>query len=426
MQTHRLNPIARLALTLALLALPRAAAANLAAPQSSPSATSPPGALRVTPLEIQGESLTIDCDEVDGEPRCTFEARYTVHNPTSLPEQMDAAFYGVRADQVAIQVDGRSVTRELTEAEALAFDAWLPQPQESLEDRPPTAPVELHWNEHVYQEIGRTGARFALEAGATTTLTATGEMRPGRNFKPSYAIPAVEARHLLLNTFRPDTSYNLDYLLGPIKTWAAVGDVAIRVTWPERWSFSGEFYALTRTNGPGRLIGALDEAPRAWNQAEEPGDRRSASIVIPGDQLSDVLTMRFGVPGTTLSLGGPLVGIGGTTGDQGGFRMRFGYEVAAPEWLLYSVSADTDFGDLLKAAPTIEVASSQVLILPSFGIGVGAPVLILPEVQVGARVQGTMQFGPVGFVTSLDAFPGLSGDREVGRWQLTLLGQIAL
>ena len=106
--------------------------------------------------------------------------------------------------------------------------------------------------------------------------------------------------------------------------------------------------------------------------------------------------------------------------------MRFGYEVAAPEWLLYSVSADTDFGDLLKVAPTIEVASSQVLILPSFGIGVGAPVLILPEVQVGARVQGTMQFGPVGFVTSLDAFPGLSGDREVDRWQLTLLGQIAL
>ncbi|MEO1272989.1 MAG: hypothetical protein AAFX99_33285, partial [Myxococcota bacterium] len=68
--------------------LPKAHA-NLAAATHHPAATSPPSALSPTPLTVGREQLTIDCREVNHTPRCTFEARYTIHNPTDTSQTVD-------------------------------------------------------------------------------------------------------------------------------------------------------------------------------------------------------------------------------------------------------------------------------------------------------------------------------------------------
>jgi hypothetical protein len=48
-----------------------------------------------------------------------------------------------------------------------------------------------------------------------------------------------------------------------------------------------------------------------------------------------------------------------------------------------------------------------VFFIPSLGLGVGVPVRVLPEASTGIRLQLTVQWPLVGFVTSFDIYPGL-------------------
>lgn len=111
--------------------------------------------------------------------------------------------------------------------------------------------------------------------------------------------------------------------------------------------------------------------------------------------------------------------------DSGGFRMRLGYEVAYPSYVLYSLNVDTDFQDEVVVAPVVELASDSVMfIIPSVGLGLGVPVRVWPEVDVGLRGQLTLQWPLLGVVTSLDVYPGMDTEAP-GMFQATLLGQIA-
>jgi hypothetical protein len=103
--------------------------------------------------------------------------------------------------------------------------------------------------------------------------------------------------------------------------------------------------------------------------------------------------------------------------------MRFGYEVAAPEWLLYAVHLDTDFRQDLVVAPHLDAALPTLAFLPlSFAAGVGLPIRVTGAVEVGVRAQLTAQMLPLAFVVSFDVFPGRSADLL----ETTLFGQISL
>jgi hypothetical protein len=106
-----------------------------------------------------------------------------------------------------------------------------------------------------------------------------------------------------------------------------------------------------------------------------------------------------------LRFGGPLLAIGGTVQGNRGPRGRVGLELAGPGWVLYSLSADTDFKRRFIVTPLAEAASPAILFLPSCGIGVGAPVQVAPEPRPGVRIQGDMHFYPVGLVLSGDVYP---------------------
>ncbi len=427
MNTPHLAARSFLLLLAALAALLHAApaAANLAAVQRNPSSLSTPATLRPTPLEVTAEQLRITCDEVDRAPRCTFHARYTLRNPTDAPQEADAAFYGLRTEGVTLRLDGQPVQRDLSEEEQRALDRALPFWDPVLDALGRELGETRHGN-HNPSLLSRTGARFTLPPQAAATLDAEGVLLPGRLFRPSYAIPPVEARHLLLNTRLPDADFDLDYLLGPIKSWAAVGPVEIQITYPARWAFQGTLSNIRPTLRESAGLTTTEAPPPAWTTSPAADERATATATLDGAALADVLSLRFTVPGRPVSFGGALLGIGGDPGDRGGLRLRLGATFAGPDWLLYGLSLDTDLSDLTKLTPLVEVASPQVLILPSLSLGLGAPVILTPDLHVGARLQGTLHFALLGFALAVDAFPSLAGDPDLAPWQLTLMGQLSL
>jgi hypothetical protein len=108
--------------------------------------------------------------------------------------------------------------------------------------------------------------------------------------------------------------------------------------------------------------------------------------------------------------GGPIVGVGSAIGD--GFRTRLGYEMGflgrrdiVKRHLLTSVAVDTDFTRNVVAA----VTAKGVTTLGLFGLGIGLPVRLAPEVATGVRLEGDFFVGPLGFVLSGDVWLAAPG-----------------
>ncbi|SEU38857.1 hypothetical protein SAMN05443639_12914 [Stigmatella erecta] len=76
---------------------------------------------------------------------------------------------------------------------------------------------------------------------------------------------------------------------------------------------------------------------------------------------------------------GVQLGGGARLGEASRFMARLGYQLAAPESFLHSLSVETDFREQLVLTPLTQYATPQLFILPSLGFGVGVPVQVLPE-----------------------------------------------
>lgn len=132
-----------------------------------------------------------------------------------------------------------------------------------------------------------------------------------------------------------------------------------------------------------------------------------------------------------LRAGGPFVAMGGALmlgGAERGEpklasrpRLRLGYEMARPYWLIESLVAETDFRSLVLV-PTVEAAISgswsQVVAL-----GVGVPVRLIDHNTVGIRGQFAIQFPVLGVVQALDYYPALAGRERV---VMSIFGQLSL
>ncbi len=369
--------------------------ANIAAVRRVPAVLGSPRGFERTSLQVLDEALALRCaDQVasDG-PACAFTARYDVRNPAATAETVVAAFYGVDTAGVTIRVDDRPATRALSpdEREALDGAAFLPPGLRRPQTRSSLS--------------GRTLDRVAFELtaapGSTHTIVVTGRVRLGERVIPGgYSVAAVEARHLLLGGRPRRRGHDLDYLVAPIRSWAGQPTIRLRIEYPAGWRLGAS---------------AAGEQPRAE------GDRAIVELATHATELDPVLHLDFDEPAATFNNGGVLLGVGGALGDRGGLRARLGYEVAAPAWLFYALVLESDLSDGLLVAPTVRAASSQVLVVPSLAVGLGLPIALAPERHVGARVELDLHFLAVGFVTTIDWFPGKGGFTQVA-----LLGQLAL
>ncbi len=376
----------------------------MAAVQVHPGRLSGPMTTAPTVLEVDRERLDLRCSDGDA-PRCTFRAAYEVRNPTSASQTDVAAFYGLRSESIEVRVAGVSVGRALADAEQDALDAAI--------TRADAAP-RFAFEQDRAAQVTRVGFDLTVQAGARTEVVVTGVIRLEPRFVPSgYVWPAVQARHPWLHRARPRRVFDLDYLLGPIRTWARVGPIDVTVEHPDGWTMEGATLSAdgVRDGGPGRaaLPFAIDRS-----------DGRTRARARTSADAGALLTLKMSHEGGWVHHGGPSLAVGGAVGPGGGFRTRVGYEFAAPGPLIYSLNADTDWTSRVIVTPMVELASPFLFLIPSFAIGVGLPVQLAPETLVGARVEGSFNFGPLGFVTALDLFPSRLSTAAPGGSQVTL------
>lgn len=119
--------------------------------------------------------------------------------------------------------------------------------------------------------------------------------------------------------------------------------------------------------------------------------------------------------------GGPFVAVGGGWGTTRALRLRAGWEVAAPRWLVFSGAVESDTTDL-RFVPAVSVMGGHSwfpLFLPGAAIGVGMPVET--DRDVGFRAQAELFWYVVGIVGALDVYPEPGGARLVG----SLMGQVS-
>lgn len=364
-----------------------AARANMAAMQIYPARLAPPLSARPTGLEVESEALRVTCEEAaGGGPTCRFEAIYRVHNPGAQAETVVGAFYGARAREVSIVAGGRKADRTLTPEEGQALDEALDA----------TAGEQIRRRQNsltsTQEKVGRYGFEAAFGAGERGTVEARGVLEPGQRFEPTgYRHAAVESRHLLLGSEGRDRTWDLEYLVAPVWTWA--GDPTIEVE--------------VEVRGPYRVL--LGDG--GWSREERDGAAiaRGRWRAKDGPGALQILLTR---DAPVLTNGGVLVGVGGAVGDHGGFRARLGYEAAAIGWLLVSAAAETDFQRRFQLVPAVEAASPAFFVLPSVGIGLGLPVQIVPEPRLAGRLQVSAMFFPVGVFAALDYYPRAGSSQD--------------
>lgn len=362
----------------------------------NPAQWSGPHALGPANLTVEREQLQIVCAAAaSGQARCQFQARYLIFNAAAQSEHAVAAFCGTRTRNTQVRVNGKPVLRTLREDERAALEGRLDHVLEGpLRSDTRCSPL---------------GFELTLDPAERREVVAEGVFEPGLIGVGSYAITASDARHAFVRPRRDPRPQRFQYLLAPVRTWQSVGAIEIEVRLPASW------------HSDVHLVSALGaDAGAVAIEHRYEGDEHVMRMQLEATS-ADALDLDLSPSRPIIDIGGPTLGVGGAFGSHAGFRLRAGWELTGPDWLLYGVAADTNFGGLWVVAPTIEAASDFILILPSCGVGFGLPVRITPHTAIGLRGQLSMMFAPVGLSFGVDVFP-----RDTRPVQMTLLGQISL
>ncbi|MGZ3477804.1 MAG: hypothetical protein ACXWUG_31605, partial [Polyangiales bacterium] len=343
----------RVALCATMLLWASVASANSAAIRTPPPATATSPQLPTkTTLRVTHEELSFDCDREGLDVRCRFEARYRIENPTEKAESVVAAFYGIEASDVVVRIDGVAAKRALGKDE------------EALLDEGVRASIE---QQEIPRDTTRTGFALSLAPKAKTEVVVTGVMLEEEyehsRSNHGWMIDAVDVRHLALRTTREGLRWRFRYFLAPLRTWAGTPEIHVRVRGPR---------GLARVGGP-----SAEGDPRFQETVED--GREVVTGVFDQGTYPSTLEFGFDDPSPKIRNGGVVLGLGSVDKQ---FRLRLGYEIASPRWVLYSANVDFDFRGKVILAPAVTFATPGILILPSLGLGAGLPVQVAPSVHV--------------------------------------------
>ncbi|MDB4942152.1 MAG: hypothetical protein JWP97_1686 [Labilithrix sp.] len=216
-------------------------------------------------------------------------------------------------------------------------------------------------------------------------------------------VPPIETRHLLLGGGSEVDHVQIGVVLpaasivtGGASKVAATASVQI----PERWSGADR---SDHSAFPCVMRGHTESTYRCETEPPLLSAAPHGTVVASaGTTAKDVrlaVVVRSPLHRPVIIPGGPIVGFGAQLGD--GFRMRLGYEVAVvSRRAMVQATVDTDYDRHAVAALTASTAWALGLV----GVGVGVPVRVAPELATGARLQGDVFLGPVGFVASADVW----------------------
>jgi hypothetical protein len=371
---------------------------------------------RPSPLTVEREELAVDCalNEAVIHADCTFTATYFLHNPTASVEEVLGAFYTV---ELAHSARGRASESSLVPVEA------------SLDGRPASAeatPEQLERMDQIVlsdpeaaRAVGgeialvRVPFRVVVEPGAHVRLLFHGPLNPTKfeDDRPlhGYTIPAIIARHVLLAPKEDEswthTAEDYLYLISPLSTWAGDPEVVVSVRYHERNDFT-----------PSSPSGA-------WTTSTEGGITTSRTVVRASARKN--LRFRLAYKAFPIINGGPLVGIGPRIAREE-LRVRAGYEISGPEFLIYGIAAESNFDTYFTGVATIEAATPNLIfIFPSLALGLGVPVQVrhAEPTRVGGRLEFTASFPVLSFVFPVDFYPVANSSGS--HWEGAFLTQLS-
>ena len=230
---------------------------------------------------------------------------------------------------------------------------------------------------------------FVLAPGASKThvvkSTAVLRKQPLRPF----ALLPLAVRHPVLAEDTLADMPTLVYVMSAPKVWANVVTPDLTICAASNFQPVGDAWER------------LEEGCSRWRG--HASGATSVSIALRYDQI--------------LRWGGPFIAVGGTRDE--GITLRGGYEFGLGNFVLNSVSVESDFDERLTAGAVVEGALPTFMFVPSVGLGAGTVVDIRPRARVGTRLQvSTSLFAT--FVGLFDYFPS---DRD---WRISLMAQVGL
>jgi hypothetical protein len=169
--------------------------------------------------------------------------------------------------------------------------------------------------------------------------------------------------------------------------------------------------------GPARIRSTHADQSRKFATQRIDGGRLRSTATFADEEIAIFLERR-----NPIARGGPFAAIGGGWGTTRPLRLRAGYELGAPRWLVHSIAIETDTSDV-RVVPAIQALSGHAWfpLLPAAGIGLGVPIDIYPRPRVGMRAQIDLSWYVVTFVAAADYFPA----QGPGPWTGSLFAQFS-
>ncbi len=169
--------------------------------------------------------------------------------------------------------------------------------------------------------------------------------------------------------------------------------------------------------GPGRIRSPYVREWRVFRSRDIGNGRVRTTADFEDQEIAVSLSRR-----NKFARGGPFVAVGGGWGTQRPLRLRAGYELGAPRWLVHSIAVESDTSDA-RIVPAVEALTGHAWFpwLPAAGIGVGVPVDVYPRPRVGLRGQVALSWYVVTFLATADYFPA----QRNNAWAGSLFAQLS-
>lgn len=199
----------------------------------------------------------------------------------------------------------------------------------------------------------------------------------------------VQHRHPFVGSGRSAGTFGFRYVMATNREVEAQSKITVSVRHPRAWE--------------GDVFRGGDSLPPTTTRvdADDARDEVEGSF----DPDHQVVHVTMNVDRGAVFNGGPYVAAHWSFAPDGGALLRAGYEIASPPWLLESVSLESDLRRRLVVVPAAEMVTSTVLV---FGAGIGVPIRVRPELQIGGRLQLSASYGVFTLRGAFDAYPATS------------------
>lgn len=350
--------------------------------------------LRVAPVEAE-----LDCTAADRDDACAFHVRLRVTTRDAAPAH--GAFFAAGARDVVVEVDGSPALP------GVAAPTELDRFEEGFRGPSFVAPGDADPEEAIPFVVPPAAAgateRHEIVLRGRVRLVALVRTLSERVTSSE----ALVARHPLFGVPAPRRAAGL-VVVAPVRGIDAVRSPAglrhhgvVTARSPTSWTLEGRGDRACPLAVTG--LGACG-APDVVERASADGRIHVRYATPLGTHL--VLGVRAETPPSPVAVtrGGPSLAAGYAFGMRDGFRGRLGYDAglgASGAWI-GSLGVESDLARRVEVVPLVLFGSRARLLRPSVGVGVGAPVSLLPDPGVSGRLRLDVTWAGVGLETHVD------------------------